>query len=62
MAYLENKTNENDFSNRLIGVGAGMTFETKAGIFGISYALGKLEETAFEFRAAKVHFGFISLF
>ena len=62
IAYLENKTNENDFSNRLIGVGAGMTFETKAGIFGISYALGKLEETAFEFRAAKVHFGFISLF
>ena len=62
MAYLENKTNENDFLNRPIGVGAGMTFETKAGIFGISYALGKLEEMAFEFRAAKVHFGFVSLF
>ena len=62
MAYLKNKTNENDFSNRPIGVGAGMTFETKAGIFGISYALGKLEKTAFEFRAAKVHFGFVSLF
>lgn len=62
MAYLQNKTNENNFANRPIGVGAGMTFETKAGIFGISYALGKLENTAFEFRAAKVHFGFVSLF
>ncbi|MFK7982851.1 MAG: BamA/TamA family outer membrane protein [Saprospiraceae bacterium] len=62
MAYLQNKTNENDFANRPIGVGAGMTFETKAGIFGISYALGKLEDTVFEFRAAKVHFGFVSLF
>jgi len=62
MGYLQNKTNENDFSNRPIGVGAGMTFETKAGIFGISYALGKLENAAFEFRTAKVHFGFVSLF
>ncbi len=62
IGYLQNKTNENDFSNRPIGVGAGMTFETKAGIFGISYALGKLEDAAFEFRAAKVHFGFVSLF
>jgi len=62
MAYVNNKTNENDFSSRPFGVGAGMTFETKAGIFGISYALGKLEDAAFEFRAAKVHFGFVSLF
>jgi len=62
VAYVENKTNENDFSSRPLGVGAGMTFETKAGIFGISYALGKLEDAAFEFRAAKVHFGFVSLF
>ena len=62
MAYIENKTTENNFINRPVGVGAGMTFETKAGIFGISYALGKLEDAAFEFRAAKVHFGFVSLF
>ena len=62
MAYVNNKTNETDFSNRPIGIGAGMTFETKAGLFGISYALGKLDDTAFEFRTAKVHFGFVSLF
>jgi len=61
-AYVENKTTENDFSSRPIGIGAGMTFETKAGIFGISYALGKLEGVAFDFRTAKVHFGFVSLF
>ena len=62
MAFVDNQTNENNFSSQPIGVGAGMTFETKAGIFGISYALGKLEDAAFEFRAAKVHFGFVSLF
>lgn len=61
-AYVENKTTENDFTNRPIGIGAGMTFETKAGLFGISYALGKLENEPFEFRRAKVHFGFVSLF
>ena len=61
-AYVEDKTNENNFSSRPIGVGAGLTFETKAGVFGVSYALGKLENAAFEFRAAKVHFGFVSLF
>lgn len=61
-AYVANKTMDTDFSSRPIGIGAGMTFETKAGIFGISYALGKLEDAAFEFRTAKVHFGFVSLF
>ena len=62
VAYVENKTTENDFSSQPIGLGAGMTFETKAGIFGISYALGKLEKGTFDFRTAKVHFGFVSLF
>ncbi len=62
LAYLKNKTAETDFSDRPIGIGAGMAFETKAGIFGISYALGKLQNQAFEFRSAKVHFGFVSLF
>lgn len=62
VAHVENKTTENDFSSRPLGLGAGMTFETKAGIFGISYALGKLDDAAFDFRTAKVHFGFVSLF
>jgi outer membrane protein assembly factor BamA len=61
-AYIENKTNEVDLTNRPIGIGLGMTFETKAGLFGISYALGKLEKEVFEFKRAKVHFGFVSLF
>ena len=61
-AYLKNKTIETDFFDWPMGIGAGMAFETKAGIFGISYALGKLQNQAFEFRSAKIHFGFISLF
>lgn len=45
-----------------IGFGAGTSFETKAGIFSLSYALGKQFNNPVEFRSGKVHFGFTSLF
>jgi len=44
------------------GFGIGMDFETKAGIFSLSYALGKQFENPFEIRTAKIHFGYISRF
>ncbi|MEM6321592.1 MAG: BamA/TamA family outer membrane protein, partial [Bacteroidota bacterium] len=61
-AFLRNQADESIFANRPLGIGAGMTFETKAGLFGISYALGKVNGVPFEFRSAKIHFGFVSLF
>jgi len=45
-----------------IGFGAGTSFETKAGIFSISYALGRQFGNPVELRNGKVHFGFSSLF
>lgn len=45
-----------------IGFGAGTSFETKAGIFSISYALGRQFNNPVELRNGKVHFGFSSLF
>lgn len=62
IAWLENKTMSEQFTDQPIGVGAGMTFETKAGIFAISYALGKRRGEAFDFQRAKLHFGLISVF
>ena len=62
LAWLQNKTLQNDFTSQAIGLGAGMNFETKAGVFGISYALGKQGGESFDFRAAKLHFGLVSLF
>ncbi len=44
------------------GFGAGFTFNTKAGIFNISYALGHTESMPISFRAAKIHFGYINIF
>lgn len=43
-------------------VGAGTTFETKAGLFSLTYALGSQFNTGLDLRGGKVHFGFISLF
>ncbi len=62
IAWLENKTMSEQFTDQPIGVGAGMTFETKAGIFAISYALGKRRGEPFDFQRAKLHFGLISVF
>ena len=45
-----------------LGIGAGLNFETGAGIFGISTAVGKTREIPLNLRNAKIHFGYISVF
>ena len=49
-------------NNSFLGFGLGMAFETKAGIFNISYALGKRDDTNFNFHDAKIHLGYVSFF
>lgn len=44
------------------GFGAGMSFQTKAGIFSIDYALGKQFSNPINFRAGKINFGIASYF
>jgi outer membrane protein assembly factor BamA len=44
------------------GFGAGITFETRPGLFGLSLAFGRQDQQAFDLGAPKVHFGFVSLF
>lgn len=44
------------------GFGAGISFETGAGIFSLTYALGKQFDNEIQFRDGKIHFGFISFF
>ena len=45
-----------------LGFGMGANFETKAGIFSLTYALGQQFANPVELRSGKVHFGFLSLF
>ncbi len=61
-AYYEKDNVKGYISDRPIGFGAGMSFDTKAGIFSISYALGKQFDNPILFRSAKIHFGFINYF
>jgi hypothetical protein len=51
-AYYENKAVNRNIVDRPFGFGTGMSFETKAGIFSISYALGKQFDNPIEFRSA----------
>ena len=61
-AYYENKAINRNIYDNPFGFGAGMSFQTKAGIFSISYALGKQFDNTIQFKTAKVHFGITSLF
>ena len=51
-----------NLNNSFLGFGLGLAFETKAGIFNISYALGKRDDTNFNFHDAKIHLGYVSFF
>ncbi len=44
------------------GFGVSAAIETKVGIFGITYAMGKQLENKISFKSAKIHFGYINYF
>lgn len=61
-AYYEKNNVKGYVSDRPFGFGTGMSFDTKAGIFSIGYALGQQFDNPILFRSAKIHFGFINYF
>ncbi len=44
------------------GVGAGISFSTKAGVFNIAYALGNSRDRALGLNFSKIHFGLVARF
>jgi outer membrane protein assembly factor BamA len=60
--YVENITPDIMRFEHPLGFGAGITFETKVGIFGFSLALGRLSDNSFDLRNVKSHFGYINVF
>lgn len=56
------KSNVTTFSNTYVGAGLGLAFETKGGIFNVSYAVGKRNDQKFNARESKIHFGYVSVF
>jgi outer membrane protein assembly factor BamA len=61
-AYYEDRFGEEVTRDSPFGFGAGINFETRAGIFSLTYALGKQFDNPIDFRSSKIHFGFASFF
>jgi outer membrane protein assembly factor BamA len=60
-AYMRNRLQEmkQDYP---LGVGAGFSLVTRAGIFNLVFALGKSHDQDFGFNYSKIHFGYIGQF
>lgn len=61
-AWIEQRQRANYYTDTPISLGAGMQFQTKAGLFSIQYAAGKQKGNPLSFSQAKIHIGYISRF
>ena len=61
-AWYEDKSRRDVLKDSPRGFGAGITFDTRLGIFSFTYALGAAQGSPLQFRSAKVHFGMINFF
>jgi outer membrane protein assembly factor BamA len=61
-AWYENNSINTYITDMPYGVGAGISFETKAGIFSLNYALGKQFSNPLDIRSGKIHFGIVNSF
>ncbi|MBC8033441.1 MAG: BamA/TamA family outer membrane protein [Chitinophagaceae bacterium] len=57
-----NKSLDLNVKNSFIGGGLGLAFETKGGIFNLSYAVGKRDDVKFSLRQSKIHLGYVNYF
>jgi outer membrane protein assembly factor BamA len=60
--WARNRSAGVNVNNTFIGAGVGMAFETKAGVFNISYASGKRNDIKFDLRQSKIHIGYVNYF
>lgn len=51
-----------NYAYSYISGGIGLAFETKVGLFNLAWAVGKRNDTQFNLRKSKIHFGFINYF
>ncbi len=61
-AYYEKKSLTEFVADRPYGFGVGLSFATRAGIFSVSYALGKQFDNPIDLKRAKIHFGITATF
>lgn len=61
-AWYENAMRKPVLTDMPFGFGAGLNFETGAGVFSLYYAVGKQFDNPISFNRAKIHFGFVNYF
>lgn len=61
-AFYESKETTKPVNDRPLGFGAGISFQTRAGLFSLVYAVGKQQNSGINVAEAKIHFGYISRF
>lgn len=61
-AWYENTSNGAYLKDTPVSVGAGINFETKAGILSLNYGIGNQFGNGFDPRSGKIHFGLTALF
>ncbi len=61
-AWAAYNVNDVKFNHTYLGFGVGLSLETGTGIFSISLAEGKRDDSKLNFQQSKIHLGFISLF
>ncbi len=60
--YFEKTTPDLKKSNYGLGIGSGISIDSKAGIFSLSFAVGKLGNYPFRLSTTKIHFGYVARF
>jgi len=61
-AYYEKRTIAKFVHDTPFGTGVGLSFDTPAGIFNITYALGKEFDNPIQLKYGKIHFGIVARF
>jgi outer membrane protein assembly factor BamA len=61
-ARVENRSQFANTGGWFWGTGFGVTFDTKAGLFNVAFAVGKREELPLNLRQMKIHFGYLNFF
>ena len=62
VGWAMNNVADYNLNSMYLGIGVGMAFETKAGIFNMSVAEGMSSELPFDFHETKIHLGYVSFF
>lgn len=61
-AYFEKRKTMFPEYNNALGIGVGLDLKTKAGIFTLVYAVGKLNKNPIDFSSSKIHIGYKNIF